>query len=148
MFFLLSLFKNYLFRACVKDFVFFTFLMLRFILVHIFGPRKDHSSCPIFYFHWGRSSTICDLVLYLLYEGLNMTLIYGGTSSFLYLKTVVAMQDSTLSETESQFISLKWAAPMLDRGGKSKKRRMHIFFSCLELRLFRFLLSGGRFSWS
>ena len=39
--------------------------------------------------------------------GLNILLIYDGTISFQYLKSVVAMQGSTLSETWGQLVYLK-----------------------------------------
>ena len=39
--------------------------------------------------------------------GLNISLIYDGTIPFQYLKTVVAMQDSTLLETNSQYVFSK-----------------------------------------
>ena len=56
------------------------------------------------FFVGGISNVICDLALYLLNEGLNKSLIHDGIIPFKYLGTVVAMQDSTLSETGSQFI--------------------------------------------
>ena len=39
--------------------------------------------------------------------GLNISLTYDGTIPFQYLKTVVAMQDSTLLETDSQYVFSK-----------------------------------------
>ena len=43
------------------------------ILDHIFGPKKDKLFCPVFVFRRGMSNAICDLVLYLQSEGLNIT---------------------------------------------------------------------------
>ena len=51
----------------------------------------------------GKYNATFDLVLYLLYEKLNISLTCDGTTPFQYLKRIVAMQDSTLSEAESQF---------------------------------------------
>ena len=51
----------------------------------------------------GMSNAICDLVLYLLCISLNI-LTYMVQARYNIIKTVVAMQDSTLSETGSQFI--------------------------------------------
>ena len=42
-------------------------------------------------------------------------MIYEAIILFQYLKTVVAMQDSTLSETGSQFIFLRWIPPMWEQ---------------------------------
>lgn len=41
-----SLLKTSLFRAWIKEALVFTFLVLRFILVHIYGPRKSKAGCP------------------------------------------------------------------------------------------------------
>ena len=57
-------------------------------------------------------NAICDLVLYLLYEDLNIALIHDGTIPFQYLKIVVARHDSSLSETGSQFIFQRSVTPM------------------------------------
>ena len=63
------MFKLSLLKPCVKVVV-FTFLVLWLILVHIFIPKKDKACCPIFVFRKGISNAnICDVVLYLLYEG-------------------------------------------------------------------------------
>ena len=71
----------------------------------MFGQRKDKSWRCVFIFRSGKSNVIYDLVEYLLCKGLNMSLLYDCTIPFQYLKTVFAMQDSTFSETGSQFIS-------------------------------------------
>ena len=78
------------------------------ILDHIFGAKKINLFCPVFVFRRGMSNAICDLVLYLQSECLNISWIYPGTIPFQYLKMVFAMQYSTLSLTGSQSIFLKW----------------------------------------
>ena len=75
----------------MKEVVVFTFLVLRLVLVHILGPRKDKVRCPVLVFRRGISNAICDLVLYLLYGGLKVSLIYDGAIPLQYLKTVVVM---------------------------------------------------------
>ena len=70
------------------------------MLVHIFSPKKDKACRPVFFLR----NTICDLVLHLFLEGLNISLIYDGRVLFQYLKTAVAMEGSSLSETGKQFI--------------------------------------------
>ena len=71
------------------------------------GPKKNKAYCSVFVFCWGISTAICDLVLYLLFEGLKI-LIDDGVIPFQYLITAVAMQDYSISETGSQFIFPKW----------------------------------------
>ena len=100
---------------------------------------KDKASCPVFVYRWGASKAIRDLVLYLLSEGWNMSLVYNGLIPSQYLKTVAAMQDSTLPKTGSQFISLKWARPMWEGWGKCKQKRIYLFCAVWSLR-FRILL--------
>ena len=46
-----------------------TFLLLGFILDHIFYLKKDNLSCPVFVFRRGMSNGICDPVLYPKSEG-------------------------------------------------------------------------------
>ena len=79
----------------------FILLLLRLILVHIFSPRKDNALFSLLYLFF---VAVCDPVLYLLHDGFNMSLAYDGTMPFQYLKAVVVMEDSTLSETGNQFI--------------------------------------------
>ena len=76
----------------MKEAPVFSLLIMRVILVHIFSPRKDEACCLEFPFHSCISNAFCDVVLNLLYKGLNISLIYDGTIPFQYLKTVVAMQ--------------------------------------------------------
>ena len=110
--------KIFFLIACTKEGDVLTFLILRPILDHIFGPKKDKPLCPVFVFRRGMSNAICDLVLYLQSEGLNISWIYPGTIPFQYLKTVFAIQYSALSLTGSQFIFLKWNRSIWDLGGK------------------------------
>ena len=105
------LLKTSLFSACVKEAVVFTFLVLVLILVHIFGSKRDIACCPVLVFCRGVSNAICYGVLYLLYEGLNI-LIYDGTVTV----QLAAVQDSTLPETSSQYISRKWVVPIWEQG--------------------------------
>ena len=80
----------------MKEAIVFTLLVLWLILVHIFGPRKDKAYYPVFAFCRGISNVICFMVLYFLYECLNI-LIYDGTILFEYLKTVDQNQDDILN---------------------------------------------------
>ena len=50
-----------------------TFLILGSILDLSFGPKKDKLFCPVIVFRRGMSNAICDLVLYLQSEGLNIS---------------------------------------------------------------------------
>ena len=62
--------------------VVFTFLVLWPILVHIFSPRKDKACYSVFVFVRGISNGICDLALYLLHKGLNISFIYDAIILF------------------------------------------------------------------
>ena len=66
------------------------FLMTRFILDHIFGPKKDKLFCTVFVFRRDMPNVISDLALYLQSEGLNTSLIYPRIIPLRYLKTVFA----------------------------------------------------------
>ena len=59
---------------CVKQFVVLTAFKSLLILDHILGPRNDIFFCPKAVFRKGISNTICDLVLYLFKEGVNISL--------------------------------------------------------------------------
>ena len=50
-----------------------TFLLLEFILDHIFYPNKGNLSCPVLVFRRGMSNGICDPVLYAKCEGSNIS---------------------------------------------------------------------------
>ena len=115
--------------SCIKEDQVVTFLILGPILDHIFVPKEDKLFCPVFVFRRGMSSAICDLVLYLQSEGLNISWIYPGTTPFQYLKTVFAIQYSTLSLTGSQLIFLKWDGPIWDLGGKFRQKRIRLFWA-------------------
>ena len=110
------MFEVSLSRAFGKQATVFTFLVLWLILAHIFGQRKVNACCSVFVFCWGTSNAICDLVLYLLYEGLSISLMYDGTVLLQCLKAVIAMQDLTLPDTGSQLIFLKWITPKWAQG--------------------------------
>ena len=67
----------------------------------MFSVQEKKKLDVLYIFCRGILNAIFNLVLYLLYEGLNISLIYDGTIPFQYLKAIVAMQDSTLTETGS-----------------------------------------------
>ena len=120
-----------LFRACVKEAILFIFLV-RLTLFHIFGPRKDKVCCPVSNANWY-------LVLYLLYDNLNISSIFDGTIPFQYLKTLLAIQDSTRSETGSHFVFQRWIINIREQEARSRQKRMHLFCTAWSL-CFRFLL--------
>ena len=95
------------------------------ILVQIFDLSKDKVCYHVLVFRRGVSNAICDLVLYLLY-GLNKSLIYDGAISFLYSKTIVAMQGSTFRHWEPLHVS-KIGCTYVKARGSSKHRRVHLF---------------------
>ena len=103
------------------------------ILDHIFDPKKDKLFCPVLVFCRGTPNAICDLVLYLQSEGLNISWIYPGTVPSQYLKTVFAMQSSTLSLTGSQIIFLKWDGSIWDLGVKFRQKRIHLRYRNFSL---------------
>ena len=121
--------------AWIKEDDVLTFLRLGPIFDHIFGPKKDKLFCPVFVFCRGMSNAICDLVLYLQSENLNISWIYPGTIPFQYLKTVFAIKYSTLSLTGSQFIFLKWDESIWDPRGKFRQKRIHLFWDFWSLSL-------------
>ena len=88
------------------------------------------------------SNVICDLVLYLQSEGLNISWICHGTIPFQYLKTVFTIQHSTLSLTGSQFLFLKQDGSIWDLGGKFRQKRIHLFWIFWSLS-FIFALERG-----
>ena len=55
---------------------FFNSFDARVYFDHIFVPTKDKRFCSVFVFYRGMSDAICDPVLYLLSEGLNISWIY------------------------------------------------------------------------
>ena len=130
--------------ACIKEDDVLTFLILGPILDHIFGPKKDKFFCPVFVFRRGMSNAICDLVLYLQSEVLNMSWIYPGTIPFQYLKTVFAIQYSTLSLTGSQFIFLKCNESIWDLRGKLWQKRINLFWAFWSLS-FKFFFKKGNY---
>ena len=117
-------------------------LILGLILDHIFGPKKDKLFCPVFVFRRGMSNAICDLVLYLQSEGLNVSWIYPGTIPFQYLKKVFTIQYSTLSLAGSQVIFLKWDGAIWGLGGKFRQKRIHLFWASWSLS-FKFFFKRG-----
>ena len=59
---------------CVKQFVVLTTFKLLLILDYILGPRNNIYFFPKAVFRRGISNAICDLVLYLFKEGVNISL--------------------------------------------------------------------------
>ena len=118
-------------------------MILRSILDHIFGPKKDKLFCPVFIFRRGMSNAICNLVLYLQSKGLNISWIYPGTIPFQYIKTVFAVQYSTLSLTGSQFVFLKWDESIWDLGGKFRQKRVHLLWAFWSLSFKIFFKRGN-----
>ena len=119
--------KYFFLITCVKEDDVLTFLKLGSILDYIFSRKKDKFFCLEFFFRRGMSNAICDLVLYLQSEGLNISWIHPGTIPFQCLKTVFAIRYSTLSLTVSQFIFLKYDRSIWDLGGKFKQKRIICF---------------------
>ena len=117
-------------------------LILGPIFYHIFSVKGDKLFCRVFVFRRGMSNAICDFVLYLQSEGLNISWIYPGTIPFQYLKTVFAIQYSTLSLTGSQFIFLKWDGSIWDLGGKFRQKRIYLFWASWSLS-FKFVFKRG-----
>lgn len=76
------------------------------------------------------------MALYLLHEAV---LICDGKILFQYLKTVLKMQDSALSETE-----MKMNYTYVRARGSPKQRRINLLCAASSLRL-RFLLSKENF---
>ena len=134
--------KLFFLIACLKEDDVLAFLILGLILDHIFGPKKDKLFCSVFGFSRGISNAICDLVLYLQSEGLNISWIYPGTIPFQYLKTVFAIQYSTLSLTRSQFFFLKSDGSIWDLRGKFKEKWIHLFWVFWSLS-FKFVFKRG-----
>ena len=142
-----------LLRIQTKLFTFKVFLkfllrarILSTVFLHTFSPRKSNACCAVFVFHGGISNVICDLVLYLLHERLNIPSTNDSTMPFHHLKIVVTMHDSAVWETCSQFILSRWIAPMRERINvdqcRSKQKCTHLFCAAWSLH-FRFLLSRG-----
>ena len=122
--------KIFFSKACIKEGNVLTFLILGPILDHIFGPKLF---CPVFIFRRSMLNAICNLVVYLQSEGLNISWTYPGTIPFQYLKTVFAIQYSTLSLTGSQFIFLKCDGSIWDLRGKFRQEWLHLFWAFWSL---------------
>ena len=73
----------------------------------IFGPRNDILFCPLIVLQSGISNAICNLVLRLFSEGINIFR-YDGAIPLPYLKMVMEVHSSTLHTSRNQFISLEW----------------------------------------
>ena len=78
-----------------------TFLLLGFILDHIFCPKKDNLSCPVFVFPRGMSNGMCDPVLYHKSEAQTFHE-YSGTVPLQYLRMIFA------KTTSLYFSKMRW----------------------------------------
>ena len=139
---------------------------------HIFGPKKDKLFWTVFVFQGGMSGAICDLVLYLQSEGLNISWIYPGTIPCMYacmlvqfhtcmyacmlvqymlvqfhacLKMIFTIQYSTLSLTRSQFIFLEYDGSVWDIRGKFRQKRIQLFWAFWSLS-FKFFFKRGKYT--
>ena len=63
--------------------------MFKLNLFRIFCPRNCIPFCPLIVLQSGICNAICDLVLELFSEGINISFRYDGTIPFQYLETVV-----------------------------------------------------------
>ena len=83
--------------------------LLGFIFDHIFGPKNDNLFCAVFVFHRGMSNGICDLILYLKNEGLNISWI-SLYSSILILKNGIhnTVLYSVSSWAKLYFSKVRW----------------------------------------
>ena len=71
-------------------------------------------------------------VLYLQSEGLNISWMYPGLIPFQYLKTVFAIQYSTLLLTGSQFVFLKCDVLKWNLWDKFRQKGIHLFWAFWE----------------
>ena len=108
-------------------------MILGSTLDHIFGPKKVKLFCPILVFRRCMSNAICDLVLYLQSEDLNISWIYPGTTPFQYLKMVYTIQYSTLSLIAIKFNFLKCSGYVWDLAGKFRQKWIHLFWASWSL---------------
>ena len=138
--------KIFFFRACIKKDGILAFLILGFIFDHVFGPKNNKlihlRIISVFVFRKGMSYVICDFVLYLQVEALNISWIYPSTIQFQLLKTVFVIQYSTLSLGGSEFIFLKCDGLIWDIGGKFRQKRIHLFWAFWSL-IFKFFFKQG-----
>ena len=95
-------------KSCVKKAASVAAFTVGFDLFQIFGPRNDRLFSPSFVLQSCLSNKICDLVLQLFREEINMPFRYDDAIPFQNLKTSVEVHSSTLPSTEGQFIFRKW----------------------------------------
>ena len=68
-----NLLRTSFFKRCVKEDVVATVFMFELTLFQIFGPKNDIPFCPLIVLQRDISNAICDLVLYLFREGMNIS---------------------------------------------------------------------------
>ena len=107
----------FLFRTCMKKAV-----------PAVFEPSSRSKKKINLVALWLLFIGVCRIEFVIWYKNLNVSWIYYGAIPFQYLKTVVAMQHSTLSETGNQFFFRRWNVPMQKQGVKSKHRHLFICF--------------------
>ena len=90
------------FKRCVK-----AVAAVFMFLFQIFGPRNGIFFCPLIVLQSGISNVICDLVLWLFTEGINISFRQDDAIPCQYLKTIV-VHSYTLRSTRSLSIFLKW----------------------------------------
>ena len=95
-------------KRCVKEDVVAAVFIFELILFQIFCPRNDILFCPLIALQRSISNAICDLVLQLFSEGMNISFRWDGAIPFHYLKVAVAVYSSSLRSNGSQFTFLKW----------------------------------------
>ena len=107
----------FLFRTCVKKAV-----------AVVFDPSSRSKKKINLVALWLLFIGVCRIQFVIQYENLNVSSIYYGAVPFQYLKTVVAMQHSTLSEIGSQIFFRRSNVPMQEQWGRSKHRHLLIYF--------------------
>lgn len=95
------IFLKFLYHSICQRRRSFCIISIVAFLEHIFGLEIGKDYLPVSVFCRVMSNVIFDLVLYLQYEWLNISLTIDGTIQFQYLKTVVEMEDYTLSKSGS-----------------------------------------------
>ena len=120
--------------AFIKEDDVLLFLILRPILDHILGSKKDKLFSPVFVYRWGMSNAICDLVLYLQSEGLNISWIYPSTTPSQYLIKNGIRSTVFYSITNQKPVYFSKVLDGYDRygsiwdlGGKFRVKQIHLF---------------------
>ena len=134
--------KIFFLIACIKKDDVLTFFILGPIWT-IFSALSRISFFALYLFS-AEVYLVPSVILCYIYrmKALNISWIHPGTIPFQYLKTVFAIQYSTLSLIGSQFIFLKWRGSILDLGGEFRQTRIHLFWAFWSLS-FKFFHKRG-----